>query len=488
MASIDPVRLPGTSLNQPVSALLTGSGAEKQIVNTQLNSALKVQLTASATVAQEAALANLLQSLAPGDLSADQNLPIRDFVTKYTTLPSDPAAKQAAQAAIAVLSSTTTVAALLGLNSTVANNPALSGIVAQTNLATLLNTSTAAGTAQLQTDFIAKYAAFQGTAQEFWTELSQDAEFKSAVPELQFTMQLGALTFNNPALVGALRTAYKPSSLRDLTKLDAPALTQLITSQHIAVPTGISGSTPADQLTNYVSGIVSLLEAVFPTVYVAKGLATSPDSKLQSVAKVLSNAPDIDLQTTNIAAYLKQNSAKAFQNIPADQVAVVTARLESVQRIFRVSQDSPTVNALIAANLDSASKIAPRSRTAFVNQFRTALGGDSQAQAAYAAATHINAQALNVYRTIQSGLKEISPRAIGTPVSKLVQTIQQQIPNWAELFGSTSFCECSECGSVYGAAASLPEYSDFTLDTSKQPLDSRPIEMNLVILSEDRAL
>ena len=63
--------------------------------------------------------------------------------------------------------------------------------MAQTNLATLLGTSPALATAQLQADFIAKYAAFQGRPQEFWAQLSQDAEFKTAVPDLQLTCQVG---------------------------------------------------------------------------------------------------------------------------------------------------------------------------------------------------------------------------------------------------------------------------------------------------------
>jgi len=119
MASFNPVHI-AAFLNQPVIAILSGNADGSQIVNTQLNAVLKAQLTSSATVARQTTLASLLQNLAPGDLAADQSLSLRDFVTKYTTLPTDPSANQTALAAIATLSATTTVGALLSLNGTIA--------------------------------------------------------------------------------------------------------------------------------------------------------------------------------------------------------------------------------------------------------------------------------------------------------------------------------------------------------------------------------
>lgn len=69
-----------------------------------------------------AALESLLQTLRPADFAADQNLSLKDFVSKYTTLPTDPASNKAAQQAIATLSGATTIAQLLGLNQTIAAN------------------------------------------------------------------------------------------------------------------------------------------------------------------------------------------------------------------------------------------------------------------------------------------------------------------------------------------------------------------------------
>lgn len=468
MANISTGRLPVGSVNLPILDALK-SAADKQVVSDQLNTALRAALVSAAQNLGLSVLENVVQNVQSTDLAADQNLSLRAFVTKYGAIPTDPAANKAAQAAIATLSNTTTVGQFLGLDKTIAGNPLFSGIVAQANLSALLGTSAVLATGQLQTDFIQKYTAFNGSIKDFWDQLGQDPTYKAIVPELQLTMQLGVLTLNNPLLVSALRASYKPNSIRDLTKLDVATLTLWMTQQKISVPVGITGSTPAEQLSNYASGIVGLLQSAFPTDYVAKQLTGSKDATLQSVAKVLGNAPDVDLQSTNLAVYLKQNSAKAFQNIPPDQVNSVTARLEATQRVFRINNQPATVSALLELGMDSAAKIAAMARSAFVSGFSSALGGDSAAQAVYAAASHINAQALNVYSVVQSGLKDISPRVIANPNLNVGQAIQQQIPDWQVLFGPTSYCTCGECGSVYGPAAYFVDLLQFLRNSAKNP-------------------
>ena len=463
--------LPVASIDSPIIEVLKGNTTDKQVVSSQLNSVLKAQLISAANGAGQDVLANLLQNLAEADLAADENVSLQQFVTEHTTLPKEPTAKQAAQAAIATLSATTTVGMFLGLNNAVSASPALTGLVAQSNLAALLATSPSLANAKLQTDFIQKYLAFDGTAHEFWTQLSADPVFKGLVPELQFTMQLGLLTLNNTQLISALRTTYKPSSLRALTTLDPSAFMQLITSRKIPVPSSIPGSTQAEQQANYVNGIIDLLQKAYPTDYVAKQFASSKDAAQQLVAKVLSNVREIDFLSTNLDPYLKHNSARAFQGIPTNQVASVTEQLEGTQRICRITQEASSVTTLLSAGMDSAAKITSIPRTAFVGRFSTALGGATNALAVYAAAQQINAQSVNVYRTIQSGLNDVNPRAIANPEFDLTAVIQQQVPNWQELFGSTSYCTCDECGSVYGPAAYFVDLLEF-LRYSGQNADS----------------
>ena len=89
-------------------------------------------------------------------------------------------------------------------------------------------------------------------------------------------------------------------------------------------------------------------------------------------------------------------------------------------------------------------------------------GRYSQAQDRYADASHINAQATACLRhgTERTEGNQSASHCRST-ASSLTQTIQQHIPNWEALFGSTSFCECGECGSVYGAAAYFVDLLQF---------------------------
>ena len=464
------------AIDQTIAQVIAQNAAESSTVSTTLNTALKASLIAAASASQQTALVDLLQTLKPADLLATKDLSLRDFVARNTTLPSDPAANQPAQAAIASLSSVTTVGALLGLDQTVAANPLLRGIVAQANLGALLSTSPALANPQLQTDFMNQYVNFQGSPADFWTSLSQNAQFQPLVPELQFTMQLGFLTLNNPSLVTALRNSYKPSTMRDLTKVDATSLAQLITSQNISIPDDIPGATPAEKAANYAGGIIGLLKQAFPTEYVTQGLAASKDAVQQATAGFLANSPDFDFQTTKIDAYIQQNSAKSFRNISPDQIPVVTTELKGVQRVFRVSSDFGTIDTLLSSGLDSAAKITATPQAAFIEKFSGALGPET-AQAVYANASHITAQALNVHQIIQNALKPSVPHVIADPVTDFPKALASQIPNWQTLFGSTSSCECEECGSVLGPAAYFVDLLQFLRNSKANAAGFTPLDV-----------
>jgi len=108
MALINTGPLPIQSLNIQVLDALKDP-ASRQIINDQLNTVLRATLISSAKSRALPALESLLENLRPADFGAEQNLSLRDFVTKYATLPTDPAANKAAQRAIATLSTSTTV-------------------------------------------------------------------------------------------------------------------------------------------------------------------------------------------------------------------------------------------------------------------------------------------------------------------------------------------------------------------------------------------
>ncbi len=454
MATTPFVHLGGTNLSGMVLDNLKAGSPAQAFLSDTLNAALKAKLTSAATSANQTALVSLLQAIPAVDIAANKDVSLHDFVSKQVTLPADPTAKAAAEAAIGKLSTKTTVGDLLGLNANLKDNPLFTNEVNKVDVQTLLATSPALANAQLRDDFINRFANFKGPIQAFWTQLSQDPQFKTVVGELQLTLQLGLLTLNNAPLVTALRASFQPKSPRELTKLSAADLTQTITSKNISVPDAIPGATPAEKVSNYVNGIVGVLRGAFPTDYVAQGIAQLADKSKNpvdlGVSQFLTNSPDFDFGTTKIDAYMKSDpGASALQKIPAPQQTAVINELKTYQRIFRVSEDFQAISALRGAGFNSAYSIAMTPQPVFMRKVGNQLGGESQAATIYAGAYHITGAALSVFGTIHNALDGISPMVTGNVAGQVQASLEAAgIPNWQTLFGSLSYCACQDCRSV----------------------------------------
>jgi hypothetical protein len=352
--------------------LTTGSPAVRAAINAKLNTALKSNLAKSLDQGGYPVVSGLVERIGAVDIAANQNTTLRAFVTAQIdpVVDKDPAMKQAVDAEAANLSSTTTIGTFLNLNQPIQNHPLFQAEVNKAQIITLL--STISSLSAIAGDFVDLYAAHTGTIQDFWTQLGQNPEFKTVVPQIQFSLQLGAFTLNNIGMVQALQSNYTLSQFRDLTQLDAGQLTQLIKSQNVQVPAGIPGGTPAD----YASAMMSLIVAAYPTDFVAKGFKQSNDVLNQAVATFLANSADFDFATTNVDAYIKNpNSANAIAGISADQIQAVTNRIKAVQRVFRINSDPVVIEPLIAQGLDSARKIASVPQTVFMRRYTRPLGG-----------------------------------------------------------------------------------------------------------------
>jgi hypothetical protein len=394
----------------------------------------------------------------------------------------DSATRQAAEAETLKLSDISTVGDFLQLDTPLERNTLFQTDARRASMAALLGTSQALTNQQLQTDFIERYAASTERIEDFWKQLSSGAEFKDAVPELQFTLQLGTLTLNNPSLVTAIRQQYQPKTIRDLTALSSADWTQLIQSKNVPIPSTVAGDAAAGKTANYVGQIVKSLETAYPTDFIAQGLAKSADAIDQSVAKFLKDSPDFSLVRTHLDHYLGQRQTPAAQLASGD--AKVKRRIQAYQRLARIDSNLRVMSVLMARGFDSAYKIASGSRSAFVQQHAQALGGNEKAAAVYDSAQRTTAATLNLHMAVREGLSGPHPRVFGD-VSDEVAVNIQQIPNWQDLFGSTSSCTCQECRSVLGAAAYLVDLLHYLSGRHVNPAD--PTSNTLLdILNERR--
>jgi hypothetical protein len=439
--------------------LQTASTEVRDMLSASLNSTLKSQLSSAVTQAGLPVISGLIERMTSADIVAVRTLSIQDFAKKQldSMVAKDPAMQKAVDGELAKLSATTTIGALLQLDSPLQDHPLLKVDLMKADIASLLATSPALGSnVKVQADFISLYAASTGSTQDFWNELGSDVEFKAAVPELQFTFQLGALTLSNAPLVAALRRHYTPKSVRDLTALTEENWTQLISDNKLTIPDSITGTTTAEKTANYVTAILDSLQSAFPTDYVAQSVAAGPQDQIdQHVARFLKDTAQFNLITTNIQQHLAQNT-EALDSVPEDQRKAVVSRLSGYQRLTRIHSNPKVVTALMSKGLDSGYKIASIPRTAFLSQYTALLGSGDKAEVVHANAQRVTASALNLFTTIQGGLNSGNPLVLGN-VGIQVVSLLQQIPNWEELFGPTSYCTCKDCRSVLGAAAYLAD-------------------------------
>jgi len=347
------VPLAQANLSDTVLDNLKAGAPAREYINDALNSALRATLTNAATAAGETVLANLVQEIPVVDIASQSSVTLHDFVNQQVTLPADSADKGTATAAIAKLSTTTTVGDLLGLNTPLQDNPLFASETNKANLDALLNTSpTLAANPALVEQFISAYAASSSSVADFWTSLAENSAFTAVVPELQLTLQLGTLTLGSASLVAALRARYpQMTSLSALVTMSDADWTQLITSGNVVIPASITGATPTERVGNYAAAITGTLAEAFPGAtfgnVLQRSLATSEQTADRGVARILASATDFDILNTNISTYVAQHSTTIFAGIADTDQAAVTDRLATWQRVARVTSDFPAANALL---------------------------------------------------------------------------------------------------------------------------------------------
>ena len=120
------------------------------------------------------------------------------------------------------------------------------------------------------------------------------------VKKVQFALQLGLLTRYNVALMNAIQSSGKFQSTRDMARMEAAELTNLIKDGSVEAPDDLPGETKEEKSELYAKGIVGLLQGAFPTETVAQFVSQVPDIHLNqiapaSIAKFLNLATDTSI-------------------------------------------------------------------------------------------------------------------------------------------------------------------------------------------------
>jgi hypothetical protein len=332
--------------------------------------------------------------------------------------------------------------------------------------------------AGLQGDQVAAFKSLFSTSGmppgDLWTTLAKNPAFQvQKLDLLQSVFTLSQLTGEQVILTDQLITSQKIQKPQDLPRLAANTSQDWLTilqEQRIAPPAGIPGDTPAAQLQAYASELEQNFVKAFPTAAFAARIRKDNQSRIPGAAALgefLAGHPDFDLLSTRVGSYLAKQQgaaplAKAGAPAPPARARAAAAgadlgsQLKQAQRVFKLSPTYEAANTLLADNIDSAHKIYRMGQSNFVAKYGPKLGAP-EATRTFQKATQAHALALALTGNLKS-LSDASHLSVFPDYTpKILDAMQQEVPDLDTLFGHTDFCQCDECRSVYGAAAYLTD-------------------------------
>jgi len=382
-----------------------------------------------------------------------------------------------------------------------------------------------------QTVFMAAFTDFNGSINEFWKKLETDQVLKpEVIREVKLTFELGALTRNHIPLVGELKRMFRVGDLqakRELAKFSQQEWVQLFKrpgadGKPIGVPANIDGDTEEAKMDQYAAILDQRFERTYPTASFGAKLAREilnksncvipdelginenkqlgcPISWVKRFIQSFSSAeynpkldlvrfieinPQFHLDRYRIDQYLVENK-EALKGI-ADPEAMV-AKLNSIQRIFKLNPTYRIVNALEARQIDTSQQIYFMGREQFVTALTDSGINKIEAKRLYYKAENAYALVLSWFGMFNNAVIGVVPDGISDPhPSKEIQAKIATLPNLQTLFGSMDYCECTHCRSVYSPAAYFVDVMRFLGERKTQGIDSNKDKNVKQVLLERR--
>ena len=316
---------------------------------------------------------------------------------------------------------------------------------------------------------------------KFWHEyLPAQPEFKdqpSLISNLLFTQQLLLLSGDHLPLMKEVQTNRNLSSTDQLFDLKHDDWKQIILKT--GVPDFIQGQSDDEKVERYAKLIQGSLNATFPTKRISKMLVNGelPIEKAKvarSIRSFLSQNKDFDISRSRIHEFDKQ-----LEELAGNDFGEVKEQLKRVQRVFQVSPNPEAMSVLMESNLHSATAIANIPQASFLRSYSGPLGGEEIAFAIHERASHISERseftAMHLMEYTQGATPNYAMDVAGA--AEALASIQNQVPNYAELFGSPDICECEQCNSVYSAAAYFVDLLRFLWRSTINSQNESPLDV-----------
>ena len=272
-------------------------------------------------------------------------------------------------------------------------------------------------------------------------------------------LELSELTFGDPDLVAHFNAKLGADApARRIARLATAEYIEAIKAAKAKPPSYVKGSTAAQKRKNYANLLSRRAARVYPTAAFTGGLerALQADAsaiaipEAPEIARFLDRAETFELATTSVRGFEKEFG-------DTDGARVLIEPLEATQRVFKLSPDFATTNAILAAGYTSAADIVARGKTRFVTTFEGREGFDLRI------AQNVYERAANTHAAVVTLAGEMFEPATVEFNGSLVSNPGQMVgfPNLETLFGGGDFCACTHCRSIFSPAAYLAEILRF---------------------------
>lgn len=307
----------------------------------------------------------------------------------------------------------------------------------------------------------------QGVGTAFWTELTnRAAEFggPAVVADLRTTVDVAQIAANHQPMLTKVKQLIGDPAVTHLTS--ARDLAKLTVEQWQQIVTAAGGPPPGATLAGsggYASALAARSELLFPTVaYTAEVGRSSAHglTQVRTVAQFVDANPDFSLRDSSVDRYV----AERAPSLPAAAVS----DLRVMQRTHRLAPTAAAGRALLDAGLHSSVQIVSLGRDGLAAKLgaldtRSVNTIHAQAELQYA-------QVLHRLGEIRMELQQANPQSLAPQNFTLddARDVLGEIPDLEVLFGSTDYCDCAGCLSVYSPAAYLADLLRFLADRPAQ--------------------
>jgi hypothetical protein len=317
---------------------------------------------------------------------------------------------------------------------------------------------------------------------DFWAQAAKLDIAPAVIDSLKTQGKLLYLTSNNAPLTQKLQQTigaatdlgqlaeqdlHKPSTWQEtLTALAGQGGDKALDA---LIPSAYTGATTADRAAAYAGDLARRVRMSFPTQVTArmvenKELAVDQASA-QTVTTFLKKASSLgySLGRTPLNRFIKASGA----DIPKLDDASAS-QVKTLHRLYQVTPSTESLQAAAELGFKSAHDITKYSESDFLAKYESAFPA-GEALIVYQQSRTVSSVTFNVFATakaLDTQAPVFASSGSADDRQQAKNSLVEQFPSMASLFGNLDFCQCEDCRSVLSPAAYFVDVLDLLGDNS----------------------